>query len=50
MDKSYWEARRDGVTLGHGPKATFPNAEERKTLRAGGLKIYVEGKLFREGK
>lgn len=46
----YWEARRDGAVIGHGPKSTFPNEEERKLLRAGGLKIYVEGKLYREGK
>lgn len=46
----YWEARRDGVVICHGPKKTMPGTEERKRLRAGGLKIYVEGKLFREEK
>ena len=46
----YWEARRDGVVICHGPKKTMPSAEERKRLRAGGLKIYVEGKLYREAK
>ena len=46
----YWTVKRDGVPLCSGPKATFPNVEERKMLRAGGLKIYVEGKLYREGK
>jgi hypothetical protein len=46
----YWEARRDGVVISHGPKKTMPSVEERKRLRAGGLKIYVEGKLYREGK
>ena len=23
----YWEARRDGVVISHGPKKTMPNAE-----------------------
>lgn len=46
----YWEARRDGVVISHGPKKTMPSVEERKRLRAGGLKIYVEGKLYREAK
>lgn len=51
MDKkNYWEVRRDGVPLCGGPKSTFPHAEERRLLRSGGLKIYVEGKLFREAK
>jgi hypothetical protein len=50
MKADYWEAKRDGVVIGHGPKSTMPSAEERKQLRAGGLKIYVEGKLYREGK
>ena len=50
MKSDYWEARRDGVVIGHGPKSTMPSAEDRKMLRAGGLKIYVEGKLYREGK
>lgn len=47
---NYWEVRRDGVPLWGGPKSTFPNAEERKSFRSGGLKIYVEGKLLREEK
>lgn len=50
MGKAYWESRRDGVTVAFGPKSTFPAADERKSLRAGGHKIYVEGKLFREEK
>lgn len=49
-DKTYWEVRRDGVPLAGGPKETMPTAEERKSMRSGGLKIYVEGKIFREGK
>lgn len=48
--KSYWGVRREGVTMAWGSKDSFPNEEERKNLRAGGHKIYLEGKLFREGK
>ena len=46
----YWEARRDGAVIAHGPKKTMPGEQERKLMRSGGLKIYVEGKLYREGK
>ena len=49
-DVPYWEVRREGVPLAYGPKATMPTTEERKMLRAGVLKIYVEGKLYREDK
>ena len=48
--KDYWEVRRDGVPLAGGPKSTMPDAKQRKSLRDGGCKIYVEGKLFREAK
>lgn len=48
--KDYWEVRRDGVPLASGPKSTMPDAEQRKSMREGGCKIYVEGKLFREAK
>ena len=48
--KDYWEVRRDGVPLAGGPKSTMPDAQQRKSMREGGCKIYVEGKLFREGK
>lgn len=50
MDKSYWEVRRGSDRLAHGPKDTFPKEQERRILRSGGLKIYIEGKLYREGK
>ena len=50
MDKSYWEVRRGPDRLAHGPKSTMPDANQRKSLREGGYKIYVEGKLFREAK
>lgn len=49
-DAPYWEVRRDGEPLAYGPKATMLTAEERKIMRAAGLKIYVEGKLYREEK
>ena len=48
--KDYWEVRRDGVPLAGGPKSTMPDAQQRKSMREGGCKIYVEGKLFREAK
>ena len=50
MDKTDWEVRRDGVPLDGGPKSTMPDAKQRKSMREGGCKIYVEGKLLREGK
>lgn len=50
MEKTYWEVRRDGTPLANGTKATMPSLEERKSMRSGGLKIYVEGKIFREEK
>ena len=49
-DAPYWEVRRDGEPLAYGPKATMLTAEERKIMRAAGLKIYVEGKIYKEGK
>ena len=48
--KDYWEVRRDGAPLASGPKSTMPDAKQRKSMREGGCKIYVEGKLFREAK
>lgn len=48
--ENYWEVRRDGVTLAGGPKKTMPDAAQRKSMREGGCKIYVEGKIFREKK
>ena len=50
MAKDYWEVRRDGVPLASGPKETMPTLEQRKSMREGGCKIYVEGKIFREVK
>lgn len=47
-EKPYWEVRRDGVPLAYGPKMSLPTAPERKALRHGGHKVYVEGKLFND--
>lgn len=44
-----WEVRRDNVVVCWGPAETFPDARARKILRADGHKIYVDGKLFKEG-
>lgn len=49
-NKTYWQVKRDGIPLASGPKSTMPDANQRKSMRAGGLKIYVEGKLYREAK
>lgn len=49
-EKPYWEVRRNGVPLAYGPKASFPTESERKALRHGGHKVYVEGKLFNDEK
>lgn len=49
-NKPYWQVRRDGVPLASGPKSTMPDAEQRKSMREGGCKIYVEGKIFKEVK
>ena len=48
--ETYWEVRRDGVPLAGGPKSTMPDAQQRKSMREGGCKIYVEGKIFKEAK
>lgn len=47
-EKPYWEVRRDGVPLAYGSKVSLPTAPERKALRDGGHKVYVEGKIFKE--
>ena len=47
---SYWQTKRDGEIIAHGPKETFPDAGQRRVFRADGYKIYVEGKLYQEGK
>ena len=48
--ETYWEVRRDGVPLAGGTRSTMPDAEQRKSMREGGCKIYVEGKIFKEAK
>ena len=46
--EAYWEVRRDGVAMAGGTKSTMPDAQQRKSMREGGCKIYVEGKIFKE--
>lgn len=49
MDKSpYWQVRRGQEVLAHGLKETMPSKEQRQSMRNSGLKIYVDGKIFRE--
>lgn len=49
MDKSqYWQVRRGQEVLAHGLKETMPSREQRQSMRNAGLKIYVDGKIFRE--
>ena len=43
---SAWEVRKDGIVFEHGPEETFPNAERRKILRAGGYEVYLNGKVY----
>lgn len=47
-DKPYWEVKRDGVRVAYGCQATFPGQGEQKLLRAGGHKIYKDGKICKE--
>lgn len=47
-NKAYWEVRRDGVPLAGGTRSTMPDAQQRKSMRDGGCKIYVEGKIYKE--
>ena len=49
-DAPYWEVKRGSERIAYGPKNTMPNTAERKSMRSGDLKIYVEGKLYREDK
>jgi hypothetical protein len=42
--------KQNGVPKCSGPMATFPDPVLRKQLKAGGCKIYVDGKLWREAK
>ena len=48
--KPYWEVKRGDCPMAGGPKSTMPDAKQRKSMRDGGCKIYVEGKIFREAK
>jgi len=48
MDKPYWQVCREKEVLAYGQKETMPSQGQRKSMREAGLKIYVEGKVFRE--
>lgn len=41
----YWQVKRDGAVLAHGPKETAPDKDFRAKLRKAGCKIYIDGKL-----
>ena len=43
-----WQVKKNGVVYAHGPQSTFPNAAERKALRAGGYRIYLDNKPYKE--
>lgn len=45
-----FEQLMNDVPLASGPKSTMPDVEQRKSMREGGCKIYVEGKIFKEVK
>lgn len=49
-NSGYWENRRNGEVIAYGPKETMPTVEEQKDMRLGGLKLYVNGKIYREDK
>lgn len=46
--KTFWEVKRDGVRIAYGCEETFPGSEELSLLRAGGHKIYKDGKICKE--
>lgn len=50
MNDHYWEVRQNGIIIAHGGKSTMPLLAERQSMRSAGMKIYVEGKIFREVK
>lgn len=47
-EKSSWEVRDGKTVLAHGPMETFPERDERGKFRRSGLKIYVDGKVWKE--
>jgi hypothetical protein len=49
-NSGYWENRRNGEVIAYGPKETIPTAEEQKDMLLGGLKLYVNCKIYREDK
>lgn len=45
--KHYWEVRRGQEILAYGGKETIPTRDQQKSMCDAGLKIYVEGKVYR---
>lgn len=43
-----WEVRKGGQAYAGGPMETLPDAQQRRSMRAAGYKIYVDGKPYRE--
>ena len=40
-----WEVRKDGQAYAGGPMETMPSAEQRRSMRAAGYRIYVNGRV-----
>ena len=49
-EEPHWEVRRSGEVIAYGSKETMPTVAEQKDMRLGGLKLYVNGKVYREEK
>lgn len=47
MNDHYWQVRQGNIVIAHGPKSTMPMLAARQSMRSAGMKIYVEGKIFR---
>lgn len=43
-----WQVKKNGVVYAYGPMSTFPDAAERKALRNGGYRVYLNNKPFKE--
>lgn len=43
-----WEVRKDGQAYAGGPMETMPSAEQRRSMRAAGYQIYVDGRIQRD--
>lgn len=43
----YWQVKKSGQTMAHGPVETFPPAEVRRSMERAGYKVYVDGKIYK---